>query len=167
MKTTTTPGIKRRKKKAAGRSGHGWKKRAIAAEGDVARLRDALIRTGRVVGGHLSDSVSTDFLMHVPDEAGHAIGNFVAAQATIDTLSEQLRSANSVILGMIWDAQGESKEPHDGRQQPIRDLREHRDVLLAACRSAFVAMGGLDFTDDAAKAWGQLEDALRKVEGSL
>lgn len=36
---------------------------------DEARLRDALIRTGRHLGSGLSDSVSTDFLMGLPREA--------------------------------------------------------------------------------------------------
>jgi hypothetical protein len=39
-----------------------------AANAEIARLRDALIRCGRMAGAILSDDVSTEFLMLVPAE---------------------------------------------------------------------------------------------------
>jgi hypothetical protein len=41
----------------------------LTLRAENARLRAALIQTGNNIGAALSDQVTTDFLMHVPEEA--------------------------------------------------------------------------------------------------
>lgn len=105
-------GIGPTKKKKKKGSAHGWKRRAIASEAEVDRLRTALVRTGRAVGAFLSDSVSTDFLMHVPDEA----------EAKIKTLRNVVRLMTAVIAdhGEPDDDCGLTNAQLDAWQQQAR-----------------------------------------------
>jgi hypothetical protein len=56
--------------------------KATAVDGEIDRLRKALIAAGRHVGAGLADDVSTDFLMLVPEEVRLVMERHLAALAS-------------------------------------------------------------------------------------
>jgi hypothetical protein len=89
---------------------------------DMARLRAALIEAGRNAGCLLSDDVSTDFLMHVPEEIRLKLAG-AGRTAICDIAAERQRQIS---------AEGWTPEHDD----------EHRDDLALARAAACYALAG-------------------------
>lgn len=65
---------------------------------EIARLRAALINAGRAAGAQMTDDVSTDFLMHVPDEIesrlSKPLSNAQSAPSQLGTVERYLIWSN-------------------------------------------------------------------------
>ncbi|MCX5516174.1 hypothetical protein C3941_19480 [Kaistia algarum] len=96
-----------------------WEARAIAAEAELSRLRAALIEAGREAGAGLSDSVSTDFLMGVPNEIKLVLSRLRAT----DTIWRDNVQAHAAAMRMVRDAIGEMFGP-------LASLESEEAVLL-------------------------------------
>lgn len=110
-----------------------WNRRApdLALRQEVERLRGALIAAGRAAGAGLADTVSTDFLMHAPDEVAAALR--LATQRREDVL--EVARAIEIVDGLTGYSGEGTEAQNDGFGMFARGVRFAKREITKSLRA--------------------------------
>jgi chromosome segregation ATPase len=115
-----------------------YRERAVKAEAERDRLREALIATGRHLGAGLSEEVSSDFLTLIPEEAR-------LLKAEIDRLREALAAAETRLfhcsnaVELLRGVEAENDRLREALERIVREWEAAPDPLYRELRECWLA----------------------------
>lgn len=146
-----------------------------AAVAEAERLRTALVRCGRAVGGKMADDVSVEFLGYVPEEAERFVARL---QSELAQLRKVLLILDRIVVGGE-PSNGTEPEGIQPSVEVVVNLRTelaatkaklaHRDTLLSKLE-AWCRTGGKNYvpTPGSSDSFGDgVRQAQREVQAML